>query len=156
MDKGSSKSLYLPSLASRLIDDERLGMLSEFDVLKAEILQNISLILNSRIRPERAALRDDPVLYRSVLGFGIKDFCGTTQSNEIIEDIIEEIRDQIITFEPRLDPKTVKVKQIATNIQVSSVGFEISGKMNVKPYNEDISYAFRFDLELGGPVQRLN
>ncbi len=71
----NSQQFYLPSLLSRLTREDIDG-LSDLEMLKEEILDNIFMLLNSRVRPERKDLENDPFLYRSVLGYGLSDFCG--------------------------------------------------------------------------------
>jgi type VI secretion system protein ImpF len=111
-DTGSLRKsgTYLPGVFLRLTSGERLQDLSDLKHLKQEILDNISLIFNSCSRPGPDELGNDPYIIYSVLGFGIGNFCGRQSSEETVNGICRQIREQIIHFEPRLDPKSVLVE----------------------------------------------
>ncbi len=149
INKGKNTHLYLPSLLSRLKDTKGDDVLSDFETLKQEILDNISLILNSRVRPERRDLGDDPFLYRSVLGFGLSDFCGVSHSKYTVDYILNEIRELVVFFEPRLDGPSVAVQRIKTLDSSSNIEIQISGRLSVAPYNDDVDFFFTLDLESG-------
>ncbi len=150
-NKGKNSHLYLPSLLSRLKDVKNEDVLSDFETLKQEILENIAMILNSRVRPERSDLGNDPFLYRSVLGFGLSDFCGISHSKYTVDNILNEIRELVVFFEPRLDGSSVRVQRIKSQESSSNIEIQISGRVSVAPYNNDVDFLFTLDLESGEP-----
>lgn len=147
--KGKNSHLYLPSLLSRLKDSKNDDFLSDFETLKQEILDNISMILNSRVRPERHDLDNDPFIYRSVLGFGLSDCCGVSHSKYTVDFILNEIRELVVFFEPRLDGSSVVVQRIRALDSTSNIEIQISGRLSVAPYNDDVDFFFTLDLESG-------
>ena len=146
---------YLPSLLSRLTKED-VESISDLEMLKNEILDNIFMLLNSRVRPEKDDLGNDPYIYRSVLGYGLSDFCGVPQSSASIDSLLNEIRDLIEFFEPRLDPSSIKVNRVNGNDTKSdsTVKIEITGRVSVPPYTDDVDFLFTLDLESGVPQIR--
>ncbi|WP_295350249.1 type VI secretion system baseplate subunit TssE [uncultured Succinivibrio sp.] len=150
----SGQQFYLPSLLSRLTKEDIDG-LSDIDMLKEEILDNIFMLLNSRVRPERKDLENDPFLYRSVLGYGLSDFCGISHNSFTVEKLLEEIRSLIEFYEPRLDPASIKVQRVKKEDVSSNVKIQITGRISVPPYIDEVDFLFTLDLESGVPhVQR--
>ena len=150
----SGQQFYLPSLLSRLTKEDIDG-LSDIDMLKEEILDNIFMLLNSRVRPERKDLENDPFLYRSVLGYGLSDFCGISHNSFTVEKLLEEIRSLIEFYEPRLDPASIKVQRVKKEDVSSNVKIQITGRISVPPYIGEVDFLFTLDLESGVPhVQR--
>ncbi|MBQ3678314.1 MAG: type VI secretion system baseplate subunit TssE [Succinivibrio sp.] len=145
------QQFYLPSLLSRLTKDNFDG-LSDIDMLKEEILDNIFMLLNSRVRPEKKDLENDPFLYRSVLGYGLSDFCGLSHNSFTVDRLLNEIRELIEFFEPRLEPASIKVQRIKNTDQSSSdVKIEIMGRIAVPPYTDEVDFLFTLNLESGVP-----
>ncbi len=149
-------SNFLPSVLSRLVTDD--GPLyrakSDFDCLKQEILQNIELILNSRSHADLEDLEKRKDVYFSVLGMGVKDFCGVSHSDRSVKAIVANIKEQIIFFEPRLDAATLdlKIKNLdESKVVQNCIQLEIFARVNVKPYDEDLKCVFTLDLESGTP-----
>ena len=150
----SGQQFYLPSLLSRLTKEDIDG-LSDIDMLKEEILDNIFMLLNSRVRPERKDLENDPFLYRSVLAYGLSDFCGISHNSFTVEKLLEEIRSLIEFYEPRLDPASIKVQRVKKEDVSSNVKIQITGRISVPPYIDEVDFLFTLDLESGVPhVQR--
>ncbi len=139
----------LPRLLSSTVP---MATISDLDQLKKEITLNIESILNSRARPSFAELLNDPQLHFSVIGMGLDDFCGSHHTDNTIEKIRKEMRDQLIHFEPRLAPDSivVTVKGEHENRRGNLI-MDISGRINVKPFEGEYLCAYRLDLETGIP-----
>ena len=154
-DTGSPRKsgTYLPCVFLRLTSGERLQDLSDLKHLKQEILDNISLIFNSCSRPGPDELGNDPYIIYSVLGFGIGNFCGRQSSEETVNGICRQIREQIIHFEPRLDPKSVLVEAKNSDGQRrNSLTVSVSARISQNPFSADeVSCRFVLDLETGIP-----
>ena len=79
------------------------------ELLRAEILHNITLLLNAHSHPRLGDLQHYPELSFSVLGMGLGDFCGRSYAATSIARLQQLIREQLVHFEPRLDPASVQV-----------------------------------------------
>lgn len=148
----NGQKFYLPSLLSRL-SKEDADSFSDIEMLKEEILDNIFMLLNSRVRPEKKDLENDPFLYRSVLGYGLSDFCGISNNSSNVDNLLKEIREQVEFFEPRLDPASIKVQKVKNKDKdlPANVKIAISGRISVPPYTDEVNFLFTLDLESGVP-----
>lgn len=149
----AESNIYLPRLLSRLRADEPFApsMRDELKLLREEIRENICLLLNSRSRPEKQDLQNDAQLYYSVLGMGLSDVCGCTHSAMRIEAIQKELKEQIVHFEPRLDPASVTVNLKRERERQSELELFISATINLPEIQEQMEMAFTLDLETGIP-----
>lgn len=130
------------------------------DLLRAEILHNIVLILNSHSHPRLSDLHGDRELSYSVLGMGLTDFCGHSHAAQSLAQLQQQIREQIVHFEPRLDPDSVQVHLISDGTSNSlnhTINLEIVAQIHPKLLADQV---FRcttlLDLESGANVVRLS
>lgn len=114
----------------------KLSLERKKELLRHEILQNITLILNSHSHPRLADLKGDQSLAFSVLGMGLADFCGHSYASLSLSQLQQRIKEQIVYFEPRLDPTSVQVLLLTdplSNVTERSghtINLEISAKIH--------------------------
>ncbi len=146
---------FLPCVLERLIDlnpgvkHDTADRTISLEELRLSILGNIRLLLNSRFRPEFSDLGEDPELKRSVLGFGLSDFCGLTHSQACLERVRSEMLEQIRAFEPRLDPESVAVVLDDKHSGPTSWSLFISGTIRAKSLSGELLCISEVDLESG-------
>ena len=151
---------YLPCVFTRLCDDEpqsrtdHLPRLISLEKVKQEVRQNIERILNSRSRPSEDELRNDPEIFRSLLGFGLTDFCGMTSSKDNVEHIALSIREQLVCFEPRLDAESIRVSCInevseQNRIASNALALEITASYAIEELKDEFICISYLDLETG-------
>lgn len=153
----SVKDKYIPCILTRLADDNpqsRVDTLDRFvplEKIRQEIVDNVSQLLNSRSRPQLSDLGYDENIANSVLGYGITDFCGRSNSLVEINRICEEITYQLRLFEPRLVKDSIKVKLLNSENPRSKCMFslEISGKYAVKALEGEFLCISNLDIETG-------
>ena len=151
------KEKYVPCILTRLTDNnagEKKDDLPQFvplDTIRNEIIQNLDAILNSKSRPERSDLNNDDELVFSVLGFGLPDFCGRSNSPYEVEKIRREIEEQIIHFEPRIkkDSLVVRLVNIENTRQNFAFTLEIEGEFALDVLLGSFKCASYIDLETG-------
>jgi type VI secretion system lysozyme-like protein len=149
-------ALYKPYVFKRLTDLEPYektehiqNVITEKQV-KEDIFRNIEMLFSSRSHPSLAEFKNYEDVANSVLGYGISDYCGKVCSDSDREDILEHIRKQIKTFEPRLDPESVRVEFANVSATMRSLlELRISGVVTVSQLNEEIIFISRLDLETG-------
>lgn len=140
----------------------KLSLERKKELLRHEILQNIILILNSHSHPRLADLKGDPSLAFSVLGMGLADFCGHSYASLSLSQLQQRIKEQIVYFEPRLDPDSVQILLLTdplssvTERSSHTINLEISAKIHPRLLAGQV---FRcstvLDLESGANVVHL-
>ncbi len=168
--RGDNRDAYrsnmreLPCLLSRLTDANPLKKqdsladrkrLCSQEGLKSEILSNIELILNSRSHLGEEELGNDQEILSSVLAMGLNDRCGVARSGAMTRRLVNDIAFQIRTFEPRLDPASIKVELMESEGaeertgKTSEVDIRINARINVDFFESEIQCVSKIDLELG-------
>ncbi|MDR2630384.1 MAG: type VI secretion system baseplate subunit TssE [Spirochaetaceae bacterium] len=144
---------YRPFVLRRLTDMEPqekkepvLGLVT-IKQLKEDIFNNIEMLFNSRCHTVTEEFKGADV-ENSVLGFGIKDFCGKTSVDAYREEMRQHIVKQIQTFEPRLAPSSISVS-FSEKKSGFLLEYEISGIVQVKEANEEVKFFSNLDLESG-------
>ncbi|MBQ8478463.1 MAG: GPW/gp25 family protein [Succinivibrio sp.] len=147
---------YVPCILTRITDDNPQSHVDSqekvisLEKVKQEILFNISQILNSRSRPQYNELNNDPEIIRSVLGFGLSDFCGVSNTAKEVSILINEIKEQIKCFEPRLDPASIEVTlKEGVNLSNCSFALEIKANYAIKSLEGSFLCLSYLDLESG-------
>ena len=140
----------------------KLSLERKKELLRHEILQNITLILNSHSHPRLADLQGDQSLAFSVLGMGLADFCGHSYASLSLAQLQQRIKEQIVYFEPRLDPTSVQVLLLTdplssvTERSGHTINLEISAKIHPRLLAGQVfKCSTLLDLESGANVVHL-
>jgi type VI secretion system protein ImpF len=163
----NSRDRLQPSLLDRLIDTaprearepSEARVLSR-QQLRAAVLRDLSWLFNaSRPEPEPDSLREGelrqwaeaPEARRSVLNYGMPAFAGSTLSTIDARAIESSIAQAIRDFEPRIDPKSLKV-EVSINLHAShhnKLQIIIRGQMWSQPVPLELLLAADMDVETG-------
>jgi type VI secretion system protein ImpF len=145
---------YRPFVLKRLTDMEPQTKkelpygLATIKQLKEDIFYNIEMLFNSRSHTLSGEAGWCADVESSVLGFGIRDFCGKTSSGDYKEELRQHIIKQLRTFEPRLDPSSVTV-DFSQEKDGSTLEYMIGGTIRIKEVNEEVKFFSNLDLESG-------
>jgi type VI secretion system protein ImpF len=145
---------YRPFVLKRLTDTEpqikkELSYaLATVKQLKEDIFNNIEMLFNSRSHASSGEAGRHEDVENSVLGFGIRDFCGKTSSGDYKEELRRHIMKQLRIFEPRLDPSSITV-DFSQEKDGSILEYMIGGVIQVKEVNEEVKFFSNLDLESG-------
>jgi len=155
--KISSRDKYMPCLLTRLCDrdphnaaDQEIRGIS-IQRLKEDVFRNIEMILNSHSRMSDEELHHDEEILTSVLALGLEDFCGCSHSPKKRDELLQQIRFQIQTFEPRLDPDSIEVN-LVENVgedHRSELEMEVKGRIRAVEIDEAIVFRSILELESG-------
>jgi type VI secretion system protein ImpF len=124
----ASQERLQPSLLDRLRDDQPTELRESLDArvlnknqLRAAVLRDLTWLFNAT-REELDSDSDDqeryamwqhaPAALNSVLNFGIPALSGRSLAATDFAALQERIRMSIIRFEPRIDPKTLRVEVV--------------------------------------------
>lgn len=150
----------LPCLLDRLTDEEpetpKEGRDRRVVTLRRymdAVRRDLSWLLNSKAHSEGEDILDYPEVVRSVLNFGIPDLCGVTGSGVRLDEFERQLRQAILTFEPRLVRSTLSVRVLfeegEDEVSGNTVRFEIDGELWAQPAPEAFFVKTEVDLETG-------
>jgi len=117
--------------------------------LKAAVRRDVEWLLNSR-RPLVEGLDDLPEARASILSYGIPDL---TQYGHGLADrqrICAAIEEALRTFEPRLQPRSIKVESLPDGEETGPrLRFTIHGTLHVDPVREQIAFDTSVEMASG-------
>ncbi|MDR2663478.1 MAG: GPW/gp25 family protein [Treponema sp.] len=158
-NRGTSRKedvLYKPYVFKLLTDDEPYEKKEVFQKviadkqIKEAIFKNLEMLFYSRSHPSLEELHGYEEVENSVLGYGIKDYCGKLYSDTERENLLEHIKKKIRDFEPRLAPDSIKVEFGNPDAAVCSLlEVRIGGRITVGQMNEEMVFISRLDMETG-------
>jgi len=143
-----------PCLLDRLTDDEpgkreesRNQRIISLQRYKAGVLRDLEWLFNTigHFPDERVGevtFADYEEAYRSVINFGIRQLYGRLAPD--VEEIEKQLIDALITFEPRINRQTLRVK---VAIERNILGIELTGELWVNPLPEKLFIKTELDLE---------
>jgi type VI secretion system protein ImpF len=143
-----------PCLLDRLTDEDpgnreesRNQRIISIQRYKSGVLRDLEWLFNSVGHyPDEAVggltFADYKEAYRSVVNFGIRQLYGRLAPD--IGEIEKQLFDALVTFEPRINRHTLKVRvQIERNI----LSIELTGELWVNPLPEKLFIKTELDLE---------
>lgn len=149
------KERLQPSLLDRLTDNEpykqvesREQRVLTYQKLKRSVVRDIEWLLNAGCLESTLELEDYPQVKQSVLNYGIPDLTGTTASTVDKAGLEHMLRKRIRIFEPRLLPKSLKVR-VTDKKAHNTIIIEIEGELWSQPMPERLYLKTILDLELG-------
>lgn len=159
MTSGLPRQVLRPSLLERLtgadatsrpIEDLQIGIRE----LRREVLHDLRCLLNTR-----ALLADETADYvevhASLLAYGVPDISGMSLSSEDDVARLQQILTEVIRrFEPRIDPKTVRVEPLVAETKsvkdpVATLQFRVHATLHVEPIRELVTFDTRIEVETG-------
>jgi len=143
-----------PCLLDRLTDDEpgkreesRGQRIISLQRYKAGVLRDLDWLFNTvgHFPDERVGavtFGDFEEAFHSVINFGIRQLYGRLAPD--IEEIEKQLLDALITFEPRINRRTLKVE---VKIERNILSIELTGELWVNPLPEKLFIKTELDLE---------
>ncbi|MCD6303872.1 MAG: type VI secretion system baseplate subunit TssE [Planctomycetes bacterium] len=147
-----------PCLLDRLTDDHPENPRESRDQrvismrrYRAAVLRDIDWLLNTGCYASAEDLSDLPEVQRSVLNYGVPDFCGMTASGLKPDECERRILDAIRAFEPRILPGSlsIHVEAFYGHLERNSVAMEIRGDLWALPTPDPLYVRTELDLETG-------
>lgn len=149
----------LPSLLDRLTDDDpqsrveaREYRLLHTSRLRTCVLRDLVRLFNAIRHDANGNLEDYPEIRCSVLNYGLPAMSGRCVSGTDMRKLERELRQAIISFEPRLmaDSITVKLQPVTNESgHHNLVSFKIKAKLWSQPAPVDMTLQTEVDLESG-------
>jgi len=159
---GEVKDRLQPALLDRLTDDDPGKRTETPDMvamtrtrLRRAVLRDLAWLLNTTNAESEIDFDAFPEARRSVINFGVEVFAGRRVADVDWSDVERAIKDAIVTFEPRVLPRTLEVRGLTTTSSLDHhnvLSFEIRGQLWSVPYPLEILLRSNLDLESGQVV----
>ncbi|GAC21707.1 type VI secretion system baseplate subunit TssE [Paraglaciecola arctica] len=158
MPELSQKERLQLSLLDRLSDDEpektsetREKRVISVSRLKELVQRDLAWLLNSVAASANMDLTGYPEVEKSTLNFGIIDLSGYASMIFNPKHIERELIKSIKNYEPRIIPKTLKIKISVAQKEMSgnTLSFEISGDLWAQPLPLQLFLKTEVDIENG-------
>jgi len=152
-----AKERIQPCLFDRLTDEDpesklesRASRVMSGQRYREGVLRDLRWLLNTGTR-EGADVEEFGEVRKSVLAYGLGDFCGRLASSLDISALEHDLAQAIKIFEPRIIPNTLTVKAAgdAERFGPNSIAFEIRGELWASPFPENLYIKTHLDLDTG-------
>ncbi|WP_293268156.1 type VI secretion system baseplate subunit TssE [Neptunomonas sp.] len=118
--------------------------------LREYVKRDLSWLLNSGNLENVVDLSDYPWVAKSVVNYGTPDLAGTVAANTDVRTLERQIHRTILNFEPRILPKTLRVRVIKNDeMSRNALCFEIECDIWGQPVPEHLYLNSEVDLETG-------
>ncbi len=147
-----------PALLDRLTDDDPGSRTESRDKrvismarLRECVLRDLVWLLNTTPLAHSLDLSALPAVRESTLDYGLQDLAGVTLSGIDPVELERTIRDAIQRFEPRLLPKSLRVRAVVPDDREhrNALAFEITGTLWGQPLPTQLYLESEIDLEDG-------
>jgi len=119
--------------------------------LRQAVLRDLAWLFNTtRLGGEELA--GFPFAAHSVINFGLPALSGETASTLDIIELEQSIRQAIVDFEPRIDPASLRVEAVVTDLQLDRhnvISVQIRGDLWAYPVPLELLLRTDVDLETG-------
>jgi type VI secretion system protein ImpF len=147
-----------PALLDRLADNEpekkleaREDRVMSTARLRQAVLRDLAWLFNTtRLGGQEFA--GFPFAEHSVINFGLPALSGETASTLDIIELEQSIRQAIVDFEPRIDPASLRVEAVVTDLQLDRhnvISVQIRGDLWAYPVPLELLLRTDVDLETG-------
>jgi type VI secretion system protein ImpF len=148
-----------PALLDRLADnepDKKLEPREERVMTRARlrqaVLRDLAWLFNTTKLDCRQDFTGYPFAGCSVINFGLPALSGETASTLDVIELERSIRQAIIDFEPRIDPSSLQVEAVVTDLQLDRhnvISVQIRGNLWAQPVPLELLLRTDVDLETG-------
>jgi type VI secretion system protein ImpF len=113
------------------------------------VLRDLKWLLNSENMNSSFDLEEYPEVAKSVLNFGRPALSGKSSSSVTLNEIRDQFRQAIMTFEPRILPETLRIIPYDNEAQPHRLSFRIEGQLWAQPLPLNLFLRTELDLETG-------
>ncbi|MBF0235537.1 MAG: type VI secretion system baseplate subunit TssE [Desulfamplus sp.] len=158
VERASAYEKILPSFIDRLTDhypkaqkESREHRVLTIHKYRDSVLRDIGELLNNTAHPAEEEFEEFNYVKKSVLNYGIRSLSGVWVSDRNAENIINQIRDAIIYFEPRIISRSLQVNILPKSVSQNNtiMNLEITGELWTEPVPEKLYIKTEIDLETG-------
>lgn len=128
----------------------------DIDAMRAEVLEHVQSLLNTRLA-EIGGLDACPEAAKSILGYGVPDLSSLFHgSQQDLQRLIASIERAIRTFEPRLDPQTVRVERVrdAGGDPGLKARLRVHAMLRIHPFRSQVVFDTQIDADTSAVTVR--
>ncbi len=154
----AQQDLLQPSLLDRLTDDEPQVQQETRDKrfvslrrLREAVIRDLAWLLNTSDFGSVEDLTNYPLVTQTALNYGMPALSGRTTAGLDARALERLLRQAIQNFEPRIIRKTLKVRVVTAEGEMShnALNFEIEGELWAQPVPQHLLLKAQVDLEMG-------
>ena len=147
-----------PSLLDRLTDDDpaksaesRDKRVMSLEQIREAVQRDLASLLNAGNLEAFEDLESYPEVRHSVINYGVPELAGATVADADTEAIEEMLQRAIVDFEPRILPKSLRVRVVTNPDEMHrrAMIFEIEGQIWSQPMPLRLFWNTEVDLETG-------
>ena len=127
----------------------RKGAITEGQ-LRDQLIIDLNALLNTVNLESSLDLEAFPHVRKSILNYGIPEISNRSIDESRVTDIVDEIRETLLRFEPRLLPETLTVTRDTTvNPDALAIRFAVRGEMACDPAAVAVEFVADIEIDTG-------
>jgi type VI secretion system protein ImpF len=157
-NKDARKELDLrDDTGERVIASRRVSARSWVNetALRRDLAEDLTRLLNTVNLASAQDLSEYSYVARSILNYGLTDITAYSSEETAVDDITDELRQTLASYEPRLIADSVEVtREIVPDNTAQKIRFAITAEMHASPV--DIPVEFVAELEFDSGKMRIS
>jgi type VI secretion system protein ImpF len=137
----------------RIIAGRRVGGRAPVSeaVLRKEVARDLESLMNTVALESTEDLSGLDSVRRSILNYGLSDIARMTLDETRVDSLAAELRSVLMTYEPRLDPRSIRTKRDASaRVEELKLRFLVTADLRCEPLNVPVEFVADVDIENGG------
>jgi type VI secretion system protein ImpF len=120
-------------------------------VLRREVARDLEALMNTVALESTEDLAGFDRVQRSILNYGFPDIAHRSIDEISVDDLGEEIRSVLMTFEPRLDRGSISAaRDMSARAEELKLRFLVQADLRCEPLNVPVEFVADVDLDSGG------
>ena len=120
-------------------------------VLRREVARDLESLMNTVALESTEDLVGYARVQRSILNYGFPDIAHRSIDEISVDDLGGEIRSVLMTYEPRLDPDSVRTaRDMSAAPEELKLRFIVQADLRCEPLNIPVEFVADVDLDSGG------
>jgi len=120
-------------------------------VLRREVARDLESLMNTVAFESTEDLAGFPRVQRSILNYGFPDIAHRSIDEISVDDLADEIRSVLMTYEPRLNRESIRAQRDpSARVEELKLRFVVHADLRCEPLNIPVEFVADVDLENGG------
>jgi type VI secretion system protein ImpF len=120
-------------------------------VLRREVAHDLDFLMNTVALESTEDLSGHAQVRASILNYGFPDIAHRSIDEITVDDLKDEIRNVLMTFEPRLERGTIRARRdTSVTAEQLKLRFIVQADLHCEPLNVPVEFIADVDLDTGG------